>query len=257
MDTRKMRDTFARPGAAACRRQLLGAAFGLAIAAGLATPASAQDYGYAAGYHAGGMHFGNLNPARRNVTVNGERPAGKLYLEPGWVLGLQGERWLGAGRAGLRFNFSGTSRPLVTPGAEDRRIGTNFADASMLLRLLPPQPDRRVAPFISAGAGFAFFGLGRGDTLVFPAADARYSGDDRLRLATPYGVGLDVITDWRWNGDPVGLRFEIVDHRVWRSPFQRLDGASYGFAHNIRLVAGAFTGFDFFRHRLVSAAGRD
>jgi len=199
--------------------------------------AAAQDYEWAASWNAGGTYF---------TALNTDSGAEDLTFDPGWIMGLQFERWLGGGRIGLRANGAITERPLELDG-DSRGIGIWMLDADVLLRLMPARPERTVQAYLLAGVGAVRYKLGRGDFLNIDDSNATYPGDDDARLAAVGGFGIDFLTGWRWDGDPVGIRVEVADHLVFESPFAPIAGDDFGPIHNVRLVIGAFTGFGLLR----------
>lgn len=207
----------------------------LAAALAAAEPAAAQDYKFAAGWNVGGAWFSPLNGGASGQAVD-------LKLDPGWIIGLQFEEWLGTGRLGIRANGALSERPLTTPD-DKRDIGLWFLDADFLVRFLPADPDRRVNAFVSVGAGMARYSLGRGNSVVWESADASYNGEPDVKFAVAGGLGVDVLTSLSWDDEPIGIRFEVVDHFVLSSPFAALSGGDFDPIHNVRFVIGAFTGF--------------
>jgi hypothetical protein len=204
-----------------------------------ATPAAAQDYRFGAGWNVGGAWFSPLNTG-----ASGQ--ADDLKLDPGWIVGLQFEEWLGSGRLGLRANGALSERPLTTPD-DKRDIGFWLLDADVMVRFLPADADRRVNLFLSAGAGLARYALGRGGSVVWQSAEASYDGNPKIKFAAAGGLGIDVLTSLRWDDEPIGIRFEVVDHVVLKSPFAPLSGGDFDPIHNVRFVIGAFTGFGLLR----------
>lgn len=215
--------------------------FGLATAMALASavPAAAQDYRFGAAWNAGGAWFSPLNGGAAGV---GGAAAEDLTFDPGWIVGLQFEQWFGSGRAGWRVNGALSERPLTSPG-EKKNIGLWLADADLLLRLLPAEPDRTVNVFVSAGAGLVNYKLGEGGSVVWESAGASYDGNEKVRFAAAGGLGVDILTSLRWDDEPIGIRLEVVDHVVLKSPFAPLSGSDFDPIHNVRFVIGAFTGF--------------
>jgi hypothetical protein len=193
-----------------------------------------MGYSWAAGYNVGGVYFTPLN----------EGAGGALTLEfdPGWIVGLQFEHWFGSGRVGARANGAITERPLSLDG-RDPNIGIWIADADVMLRFLPADSNRTFNMFLSAGVGGTRYKLGDGEFLNLETANASYPGDDDVRFAVSGGLGLDYITSWRWDGQPVGIRFEVVDNVVLESPFNPISGGDFSPIHNVRFVIGAFSGF--------------
>jgi len=211
------------------------AAFALAFGAG---SLAAQDYRTGVGYNAGGIWFSDLNSGATGEA--GIAPAA-IALDPGWIIGLQAEHWIGSGRIGGRLNGALTQRPLDLPG-RDRDISVWMLDADLLLRLLPAEPDRVFNMFLSLGAGAVRYKLGSGDPVHFAAGDASHDGDDGPQLAAAGGVGFDFLTAWTWDRQPIGVRFEVVDHVSLESPLDPISGSDFSPVHNVRLVIGLFTG---------------
>jgi hypothetical protein len=131
---------------------------------------------------------------------------------------------------------------MSTPDGK-RDVGLWFLDADFMVRFLPADPDRLVNVFVSGGAGLARYSLGRGPALVWESADASYDGDPTVHLAAAGGLGLDALTPLTWDDEPIGVRFEVVDHLVFSSPFDPVSGGSFDPIHNIRFMIGVFTGF--------------
>ena len=209
----------------------------------VAAPVAAQDYRFGAGWNAGGAWFSPLNAG---AVAAGGGAASDLTFDPGWIVGLQFEQWFGSGRVGLRLNGALTERPFTAP-AEKRDISLWLADADVLLRLLPAEPDRTVNVFLSAGVGMVDYNLGRGGPVVWESAGASYGGDPAVRFAAAGGLGVDWLTALRWDGEPIGIRFEVANHVVLKSPFASLSGGDFDPIHNVRFVIGAFTGFGVLR----------
>ncbi len=219
---------------ASARRAGRASALGLGMLLAAALPAGAQTYSSSASYNAGAIFFGKWNKASS---------AGTIALSPaaGWVVGLQAEKWLGSGQLGLRFEGAYTHRPLELPEGRDRNLAIGLGDAGLVLRLLPVAATPTVTPYLSAAAGFIYYGLGAGSELLFPTANARYEGGNHLEPAAVGAFGFDIPTSLRWDGDPVGIRLEGSDV-VARSPLRPISGASFGPVHNFRVVLGVYAG---------------
>lgn len=210
-----------------------------------ATPALAQDHRHAAGFNAGGIYFTPFNPSPTGLEGGS---AADLALDPSWTVGLQAERWWGSGRVGGRINGALGQSPFSAPDRPTRDIGYWLADAALLLRFLPAEPGRSVAPFISAGAGVVKYRLGSGEPVQFPGAGAVFHGDDRVLFAVTGGLGFDIRTPLSWDGEPIFVRLEGTDHVALESPFREPDtGDRYGVVHNARVTLGLFTGFGLLR----------
>lgn len=215
-------------------RVLTGTGLTLALAF-MAAPTAAQDYRFAAGWNAGGAWFSSFNAGAGGG-------ADDLSFDPGWIAGLQFEQYFGGGRIGLRANGALSERPLEVPG-DKRDIGLWMVDADILLRLLPATSDRTVNAFLSAGAGLVKYNLGGPGIVLWESAGASFDGDDGAQFAVTGGFGIDIVTSLRWDGAPIGIRIEAVDHFLLDSPFAPLDGGDFDPVHNVRFVIGAFTGF--------------
>lgn len=216
----------------------LPAGLALTVAFASAVPATAQDYRFGAAWNAGGAWFSPLN--------GGAGAIEDVTLDPGWIAGVQFEQWFGSGRIGWRVNGALSERPLTAPG-EKRNIGIWLADADVLLRFLPAEPDRTVNLFLSAGAGLLNYGLGDGGAVIWESAGSSFDGDEKVRFAAAGGLGIDILTSLRWDDEPIGIRLEVVDHVVLKSPFAPLSGSDFDPIHNVRFVIGAFTGFGLLR----------
>jgi hypothetical protein len=195
-------------------------------AALLAAPVAAQDHNVAAGYGAGYLQPGAFNPG-----VSGT----ELSMDGGVVGTVFGEVWhVAGGRLGARLNAALTRLPLPI-GEETRDLSTFAVDASIIARLLAPVPGNTVAPFVSIGGGIVNYGLGRGSLLEFPDAGVFYPGENNIQWAVVGGAGVDILPAGFQLGDTsLGIRLEVANHMVLRSPFRGLDNERLGPIHNLR-----------------------
>jgi hypothetical protein len=189
------------------RTTVISAALFLAV-----LPLASQDHTTAAGYG-----LGLINPGRLNPGV-GQLP---LKMDEGWALTAFGETWHAAeGRMGLRLAAAFTQRPLSI-GGELRDVNTWFADASVILRLLPPTAGRAVAPFVSVGGGLAQYGLGTGPPLIYQEEGVVYPGEQRLQGTAVVGAGLEASASpvLRWACAWTSPTMCSCDHRSggWRA----------------------------------------
>jgi hypothetical protein len=191
-----------------------------------ATPLLAQDHTTAAGYGAGFIRPGALNPGTAGA---------ELALDAGWVATAFGETWhVAGGHVGARINGAFTQRPLQV-GDDVRDINTWMLDASVIARVLAPDEGNVVNPFLGVGGGLVSYGLGQGAELSFPEAEVTYPGNDQVRWALVGGVGLDITpAGFRLGSTPLGIRLEVADHVVLRSPFRGPEGERLGPIHNFR-----------------------
>lgn len=208
---------------------------GTAAAFAVASPAAAQDYRFGAGWYVGGSWISPLNGGATGQAED-------IKFDIGWLAGVQFEGWIDTGRLGVRLNGALSERPLSTPDGK-RDIGMWLLDADLLLRFLPAVPGRKVNVFLSAGAGLARYSLGRGNAVVWESADASYDGNPKARLAFTGGLGVDALTALTWDDEPIGVRFEVVDHLLLDSPFASISGGDFDPIHNVRFVISLFTGF--------------
>jgi hypothetical protein len=186
-----------------------------------AAPARAQDHDGSIGYGGGGIWFGDFDDR------------GTLALDPGWLVDAHAERWY-LSRLGVRVHGAFTQRPLQTP-QDTREIRTWLLDAGVVLRLLPARPGRAVAPFLSLGGGVVSYELGRGTRLAIEE-DLVYPGDTNRQLAGVAGLGIDFLPRWSLLDTRLGVRLEVADHVVLKSPFESAAGESFGPIHNLRLT---------------------
>lgn len=192
------------------------------LAALCAAPAAGQSHGGAVGYGGGGIWFGSL--------------AEGIELDPGWVANVQAEQWYWRGRVAARGNVAFTQRPLHS-STDERQINTWIFDGSVLLRPVPAREDRRVAPYVSLGAGVVNYGFGRGRQVVL-GDGAVYPGSGERQFAVVGGAGIDFLPRVALFDTPLGLRLDFADHVTLESPFQDAGGNAYGPVHNVRVTLG-------------------
>jgi cell division septation protein DedD len=176
-------------------RQAMSPSTLIVLAAALVSaPAGAQTYRTALGVTGGWSTAGDLTPGLGFETV----------FEDGWTAGAQLETWVA--RVGMRVNASYAARE--TEGS-DRPFRIAAADIGVMVRPLPVQPDRVIAPFIAVGAGPVLY-MADGDGE--PVGDGSYGDDPVLRFMVAPSAGVDLLT-----GSTVGLRVEVVDQIVFPS----------------------------------------
>ncbi|HEX7052192.1 MAG TPA: hypothetical protein VF188_18430 [Longimicrobiales bacterium] len=214
---------------------LLRAAAAAALLLPLAVaPATAQNYRGAWGLYGGGIWFSDFNndgdvdfdvidldffPDGIIIDQFDDTDLGfaDLTLDPGWIVGTQGEYWFGSGRFGLRLNGSYTERSLkeefndVFFNVEDLfdgdvlttvldgddllfgDVNTWFADGDLMFRIMRPRRDRVWAPFLSAGAGVAIYNPAGDGTIVLPESNAVW-GDATINVVDVNGTPDVIIT---------------------------------------------------------------
>lgn len=189
----------------------------------LAPEAGAQRHEASAGY--GGGYFWSS-------PLNGGSGPDEVKLESGWVVNAHAEQWMLARRVGVRASGAWTERPLSFGSGAERDISTVLAEASLLLRPLPANPERTVAPFVGVGGGVAYYHLGEGEPFHLGNAGVAYDGEADLLPALSLTAGVDILPRWRWN--EVGVRLEWTDVVALDSPFEGT-GGDLDPIHNQRL----------------------
>lgn len=149
-------------------------------------------------------------------------------LQSGWVAGIQAERWLGSGRAGLRLNGLFTQRLLK---GEPGDYNVYALDVDLLLRALAPRPDRFAAPYVALGIGATRFAAVAGSPTF---ARGVFGSNPVHRAHLLAGLGVDVPATGR-----VGLRLEVADQIILPTVGKSPDAAG-GFptAHNLVVTGG-------------------
>lgn len=186
-----------------------------------AAPAQAQSHAWAVGLTGGWSIHGDLTPSDVET-------ADSTIFEPGWIVGFQAERWLGAGRFGLRLNSMWTQRSLQRPGYF--KYNVFVADLDLLFRPLPAN-RLGLAPYLVAGAGATHYGGVAGTVAL---GDGDFGPAPVYRFHALGGAGLDLaVTRF------VGLRLEAADKIIFpsigESP-ETVDGLPV--VHNLVASAG-------------------
>lgn len=151
----------------------------------------------------------------------------RTELQTGWIAGIQAERWLGEGRAGVRLNGLVTQRMLkFAPG--DYNVYS--ADLDLLVRLLSPRPDRVAAPYVALGVGATRYASVAGSPVF---ARGIFGSNPVHRAHLLAGLGVDVPSSGR-----LGLRLEAADKIVLPSVGRSPETAGFPMAHNLVLTAG-------------------
>jgi hypothetical protein len=218
-----------------------GAFAAATLALALASPAAAQDYRSSVGWNAGAVWTSRLNAGAEVDGFEGE--ARRLEPGTGWVFGVQGDHWLWGGILGVRVGGGYTRHYSLRWNDRTRQIGNWQGEASLVTRFLVPDPERVFSPYVAAGVGGVRYGLGRGDPVSFPEANAFYRGRQRYELAANGALGLDVITRWIFDDAPLFFRVEAANQVAFDSPLRRLtDRDDFGPVHNVRFTIGLHAG---------------
>src|SRR5690606_1367272 len=107
------------------------------------------------------------------------------------------------------------------------------------VRLLKPRRDRTFAPYIALGLGVVHYNpAGDVGDIVFPTANAIFPGETETEFAGVFGLGTDVLPNWRLGGARLGLRFELMDHYAFNSPLEPIVGDDFDGVHHLRLTGG-------------------
>lgn len=200
---------------------LVQACIGVAVAVLLgATPVHGQSHTWAVGLMGGGSVHGNLTPSE----LEG---AEETTFEPGWIVGFQAERWLGAGRFGLRLNSQWTQRSLEREGYH--KYNVFVADLDLMFR---PFPANRLglAPYVVLGAGATHYG---GVAGTAPLGDGAFGPAPVYRVHALAGAGIDLALSRFF-----GLRLEAADKVVLPSIGESPETTGLPVVHNLVAVAG-------------------
>lgn len=183
----------------------------LALAALLAAPAGAQDHRYAVGFVGGWSEPSDLTPGMATSTT----------LEPGWIAGLQLERWPGSARVGFRLGGSYADRAVVEDPASRYMVGT--ADLSLMVRLLSAGRPRWVAPYVTLGGGASMY---KAMDTAGPVAGGAYGDDPATRALVLAGGGFDLLPSGSF-----GLRLEAIDRIILPSIGEGPESVGLPMAH--------------------------
>lgn len=164
------------------------------LAAFVAVPASAQSHRGAIGLTGGGSVHSDLAPGLSESAL----------FQPGWITGLQLERWLGAGRTGLRLNTLWTQRRL--DDVDYYNYNVVVAETDVLVRLRRPEASNAFMPFVAVGAGATHYG---GVAGTGPLAGGAYGSNPVFRAHVMASLGADLMASRR-----SGLRLEVADQIV-------------------------------------------
>ncbi len=187
------------------------------LIAALAVPAAAQSHRGAITLTGGGSVHGDLGPF----------PTVPAQFQPGWITGLQLERWLGSGRVGLRLGGLWTQRNLDESGASMYNVFS--AETDVLIRLRQARTGNAFVPYVGLGAGATHYaGVGSAGTLV----DGLY-GDPVYRAHVTAALGTDLLASHR-----TGLRLEVGDQIVLPSIGRSPEAEGLPMVHNLVVTLG-------------------
>lgn len=193
-------------------RRTLSAAIAVLISV---TPAAAQSHKVAVSLFGGGATFSNMASGSGSI----------IRMQNGWLTGAQAE--VPFGRLGLRLNGSYTDRPLMVDSPVDLSVFT--IDLDLMMRLLPPRPDRLLSPYVALGGGAVLYKLGPSAT----STGVQVSGGGSVQRPTIMGaLGLDI------GSGPVAFRVELSDVLELHSPLLDASGSAYGPVQHVAASAG-------------------
>ncbi|MFO7894927.1 MAG: SPOR domain-containing protein [Longimicrobiales bacterium] len=179
--------------------------------------AAAQSHRSAFTLNGGGSVHGDLGPF----------PTTPAQFEPGWITGLQLERWLGSGRLGLRLGTLWTQREIDQAGPSMYNVFA--AGADLLFRIRPSEAGNAFAPFLGLGAGAIHYaGVASTGTLL----DGAY-GDPVYRAYVTPSLGADFFASGR-----SGLRLEVGDQIVLPSIGRSPPSSGLPMVHNMVVTLG-------------------
>ena len=162
------------------------------------TPLSAQNHREALGLYGGGSWFSELSPSEAIDT----------RFETGWLAGLHVDHWPGSERVGFRVGASFADRRLETGSLSPYKMYSGELD--LLVRLLPAEPGRFLAPYIALGGGVMYMDAANDAN---PAQDDYYEDPKTLPIAS-IALGADLFAS-----STVGLQIEVADRVLPESPF--------------------------------------
>lgn len=189
------------------------AACAAALAGLVAMPLGAQTHDGSIGLHGSWISPGQF----------AEGPGTELSIDDGFGWGGGLEWWMGAGRLGVSLNANYISNSLYadfengTESPDFEESDTWFADASLMLRLLDPQPGRSFAPFVSLGLGAVRVDVEGDGNWSYAPADAQIDRRAHTQLGIAAGIGADFFV-----GRNLALRVEGKDYYMPESPFRSI-----------------------------------
>lgn len=187
-----------------------------ALLLALSAPLAAQEFKTATNVYTSGVWFSTMAPG----------VADAIHMRPGWLLGVQSERWL-SDDLGVRLNATFSEGGVS--GYQNVDINTWMGDASLLFRI--PSRFDRVLPYGLVGAGYAHYNSG-GPYEIWAGTNAIFDGN-AWRPTAVVGLGADLFPNSRF-----GFRVEAVDHVALESPAEDIRGDNYGPMHGVRLSTG-------------------
>jgi hypothetical protein len=215
------------------------------FAAFIAAPAAAQQKAVGLGVHGAWFQSGAL----------AENSGTELNLDNKAAIGGGLEWWFGSRRVGLRADMTHTDAPFqiefdndANPDADAAQdeldefgtVDTWFYNASLMIRLLAAEQDRRFAPFISLGGGFITWDTENEEVedLRLEEVDAQIYRERQSEGAVFGSIGTDIFFT-----PSVALRLEAKDYFNLDSPYLMLSTLNgerdhHGGTHNILWTAG-------------------
>lgn len=192
----------------------------------------AQEYQTSLGWNFG-AHYGTSLTSGTEGTVD---------IEPELAVpsvAMHADHWLGEGRLGIGVQVTGVRSELRWQD-RNRKVWSYTGNVSVMLHPLPVSPDRTVVPYTSFGVGTIWWRLGNGPPIVDRAARAVYDGNEGLDLIGTVALGIDIITPWGSDVQPLMVRLEGQDAVQVYSPFEPMSPSEsdFGVVHNIRVGIG-------------------
>lgn len=218
------------------RAGLRAAALLMAVMLLAPSPASAQDYDTSVAWGGGLIQFAPW------VDAGGASPR-DLGLGSGMTAVLHGEtwhfnRWVGARLGGFY------SRGTVEYPTANKNANAWGAEASGLVRVMPPAAERMVTAYLIGGGGLTWFTLGEGPHVAPIAGTSTviYSPDWRRLWTAHGGAGVEIMSGMRAFDGQLGVRIEAANMVTFNAPL-RVEGAtSPDPAHNLRVFVTLFSG---------------
>ena len=216
-------------------RACLWAAAVFALLAAGSTRAQAQDYDTSIGWGGGYLKFAPF-------VEQGASAPSDLGLGGTWVAVLQAESWKLNRWLGLRLGGFYSHGNVAYPTAE-KDVSAYGAEAAVLLRIVPPAPQRTVSAYVLAGGGLTYFALGEGGgTVPIAGTNVLYDEGDARQWMGVAGGGLEFLTGITVYDGLIGVRAEAVDMMALSRPLREIGGGDPDPMHNLRFSVTVFSG---------------
>lgn len=211
----------------------------LAAAAALSsTPARAQGYDTSVGWGGGYVQFAPY-------VESGAATPTDIGLEGTWIAVAQAESWQLGRRVGVRLGAFYSHGDVTLPTG-NRNAATFGVETAALLRVVPPRAENFLSAYLIGGGGLTWFSMDDKGEDIIPISGSAviYDADEARQFAALAGGGIEVLPDWQLGDAAIGLRFEVVDHITFGSPFRPAESSDSEARHNLRFTVTLFSGVE-------------